>query len=254
MKKILTLTIGALCATTILAAETAGTKKPTKRELRERRIAAAGGFVVRPYAGKKIVIVNDQKRVAEKDFFKDRQSSIEGLLGYPVQVVPAKSDVSKAAVVITLSDDDSAPSLLVAPEVPWAGINVGALAVDSPKPEVLASRLQKEIWRAFMYACGAANSVMQPCVMRTVRRPQDLDAHVISVPCPDSLPRVANTAKELGIGETSICTYKQACMEGWAPAPTNDVQKAVWQEVHSMPKSPMKIKFDPAAQKGKVTK
>ena len=40
-------------------------------------------------------------------------------------------------------------------------------------------------------------------------------------------------------------TYKKACEEGWAPAPTNEFQKAIWEKVHAAPKNPMKIKFDP---------
>ena len=234
MKKLMLTALTVAAAATIFAAEAtapATGKKPSKRELRERRIAAAGGLVVRPYAGKMIMIVNDQQRIAEKDFFKDKANSITGLFNYPVKVVPPKTDVSDAGLVITLSDNNQAPALLVAPEVPWAGVNVGALAADNPKPETLVSRLQKEIWRAFLYAGGAANSVMQPCILRPVRLPRDLDAYPNLVPCPEALPRVANTAKALGIGESASCTYKQACMEGWAPAPTNDVQKAIAEQV-----------------------
>jgi len=33
--------------------------------------------------------------------------------------------------------------------------------------------------------------------------------------------------------------------EGWAPAPTNEYQKIVWDKVHAIPQKPMKIEFDP---------
>ena len=36
--------------------------------------------------------------------------------------------------------------------------------------------------------------------------------------------------------------YRKACEEGWAPQPTNDVQKAIWDKVHAMPTEPLKIK------------
>ena len=255
MNKIIVMVAAVACAAVACADETTAQKKPRIDRFARRaaRIAAEGGQLVRPYAGKVIAIVNDQKRVAEKDFFKDKQNSIEGLLGYPVKILPPKSDVSKAAVVITVSDDKSAPSLLIAPEIPWAGINVAALAADNPKDEVLASRLQKEIWRAFVFCCGAGNAMMQPCVMRTVSKPANLDAYPNIVPSPDFVPRVAKTAQELGIGSTSTCTYREACQEGWAPAPTNDLQKTIWEEVHNPPAKPMKITYDSAAQKGKVT-
>ena len=39
--------------------------------------------------------------------------------------------------------------------------------------------------------------------------------------------------------------YEAACQQGWAPAPTNDIQKAIWDKVHAVPATPMKIEFDP---------
>lgn len=236
------------CSAALIADTTATKPQHTSgKERRERRlakIAAEGGLVAKPYAGKWVMIVNDQNRIAEKDFFREKQSPAD-LFQFPIKVVPSKTDVSKAAVVITVSDNANAPALLVAPEIPWAGVNVGALAADKPKDDVLVARVQKEIWRAFMYACGAANSQMASCVMRPIFGVKDLDFQNICVPCPESLPRVMTTAKALGIGETSSCTYKQACVEGWAPAPTNDLQKAIADQVKADkergPTNPIKI-------------
>lgn len=208
------------------------------------RAAAHGGYVTRPLEGRSVVIVNDQKRVPESAFFREN-SSIGDLFGYSVKIVPPGTDVSKEALVITLSDNDSAPTLLVAPEVPWAGVNVGALAADKPTDAKLAERLRKEIWRAFMYACGAANSASQPCVMRPIFGLRDLDGKDVAMPNPDSLNRVEMTATALGVGKVRTCLYSQACQEGWAPAPTNDVQRAIWQKALALPKTPMKIEFDP---------
>ena len=39
--------------------------------------------------------------------------------------------------------------------------------------------------------------------------------------------------------------YRQACKEGRAPVPTNDVQRAIWNKVHQIPDSPLVIEFDP---------
>jgi len=44
-------------------------------------------------------------------------------------------------------------------------------------------------------------------------------------------------------------SYAAACQEGWAPPPTNEYQRAIWNDVHKIPEKPMKIDFDPA--KGK---
>ena len=39
--------------------------------------------------------------------------------------------------------------------------------------------------------------------------------------------------------------YSAAVQEGWAPTPTDTVQKAIWDKVNATPKTPMKIEFDP---------
>jgi hypothetical protein len=35
----------------------------------------------------------------------------------------------------------------------------------------------------------------------------------------------------MGIKPARMTTYRKACEEGWAPMPTNSVQKAIWDEV-----------------------
>lgn len=40
-----------------------------------------------------------------------------------------------------------------------------------------------------------------------------------------------------------------AVEEGWGANPTNDVEKAIWDEVHALPDKPMQIKFDPKRDK-----
>lgn len=202
---------------------------------------AEGGILNVQYTGKYVVIVNNQKRIAEKDFFAPERG-IDDLFDFPLKIVPPGTPTKDAGLVITVSDNPTAPSLLVAPEAPWAGINVYALASDKPTEKVLVSRFQKELWRAFMYACGAANSLMQPCVMRQILSVKELDLHPVAMPCPDSLGRVMTTAKRLGIKQREYATYKEACEAGWAPQPTNDVQRTIWDKVHAMPSAPMKIK------------
>ena len=92
-------------------------------------------------------------------------------------------------------------------------------------------------------------------VMMGVLKPEDLDQIDIKMTVPAEL--AAGMTKNLrlrGVTEFKTTSYLVACREGWAPAPTNDIQKAIWEKVHAPPQKPMKIKFDPAAQKGKVTK
>ena len=49
------------------------------------------------------------------------------------------------------------------------------------------------------------------------------------------VPRMGDGSRtnEVAAVDVRYVTYRQACIEGWAPAPTNDVQKAIWEKVHS---------------------
>ena len=58
----------------------------------------------------------------------------------------------------------------------------------------------------------------------------------------DIVQRFWDYMKPLGVLPAQRATYLKACEEGWAPAPTNDVQKAIWEKVHAMPTEPLKIK------------
>lgn len=49
--------------------------------------------------------------------------------------------------------------------------------------------------------------------------------------------------KPLGVIPREYTTYKRAGREGWAPAPTNDIQKAIWEKMNQVPDKPMTIEF-----------
>ena len=141
-------------------------------------------------------------------------------------------------------DDETLPSLLSAPESRWALINVRALSADNPTSEKLSERVHRELWRAFAYLCGA-NSLNPYCVVQPVFSLEELDAIKAKSLSEDPLMRCEAGLKAMGITPYEITTYKEACEEGWAPAPTNDIQKAIWDSVHAIPATPMKIEFDP---------
>ena len=45
--------------------------------------------------------------------------------------------------------------------------------------------------------------------------------------------RIVNNMNTSGIRPYRIAKYSEAVKEGWAPAPTNDYQKAIWDKVRS---------------------
>jgi len=73
---------------------------------------------------------------------------------------------------------------------------------------------------------------------------RDLDHAEENVPI-DMVDFYVTYLKALGVKPAEKTTYRKACREGWAPAPTNEVQQAIWDKVHQIPANPMKIEFDP---------
>ena len=62
--------------------------------------------------------------------------------------------------------------------------------------------------------------------------PAGLDA-LPDAPGPASHNALMDAARAHGIGLVRLATYRTACIEGWAPPPTNDVQRTIWERVHS---------------------
>ena len=159
----------------------------------------------------------------------------------------AKECVASAGGVlgVILFSDENASSLVVAPEDGWAAVNAAPLKKDAANDEVFESRVRKEILRAFAFVSGGAYTSKGDFLMRDVRRASDLDRMKLEDYGVDMLQRFEEGLPFYGLKPWHETTYRKACEEGWAPAPTNEFQKAIWDEIHTSPKNPMKIEFDP---------
>ena len=202
-----------------------------------------GGFVVQPQAEKKCVALVNVGGVADPAALEDVASGIKSFFQFPAMVTGTRP--SNAGVVIEFKDDNTPAVLLTAPENGFATVNVRLLKADGPDGEKLKARFVKEAWRAFVYLLGGGNDTQPGCLMKPVSSLASLDGLSSATPCPMMANAVANGAAMFGIRPERTVTYRQACQEGWAPAPTNDVQKAIWDKVHAIPQNPMKIEFDP---------
>ena len=67
--------------------------------------------------------------------------------------------------------------------------------------------------------------------MKPVLTPADLDALTGKGLSPEPFSKILAHAQKLGIKPARATTYRKAVEEGWAPPPTNDFQKAVWEEL-----------------------
>lgn len=212
-------------------------EKRAKRMSPEEVMKRVGGFLTPPYNGSYCYIVDAQSRVGD-DAFDWVVGQLHQVLGLPFRKekraafdAGQTNGLEKAGAVISIVDVPNQPSLLIAPEDGWAQVNMAALVKDSPSPEVLGVRAKKELWRAFIILFGGGNSRFHDDLMRPVTSLKDLDSSPNLVSSPEPFNAVTEGARARGITPLYRATYKRACKEGWAPAPTNDYQKAVWEQV-----------------------
>ena len=222
-------------------------RRKRKRLTPEQQMEKFGGFVRKDYNGRICSFMNAQSRVSDETFDWVAKQ-ITQVLSIPLFVGKTKiqdndsfspirsawTEVRNTGAVVSVVDLPSWPSLLVAPEDGWVQVNVAALAKDNPSAEVLDRRMKKELWRAFVLLFGGGNSSMlAQDLMRPVNSLADLDAKPNLAPGPEPFNAVREGAKARGITPVYRTTYRQACIEGWAPAPTNDFQKAILEKVKS---------------------
>lgn len=246
--------------------------RPTRKLTREEAKARHEKMMMRRYGGVvrkagsahgRFVFVNAQSRVGDADFKRVMEVIDEKIF---LTCEYAKATVAKpwnpsgeikslkADMAVVVVDSDDVPALLTAPEARWAVVNVRPLA-DGCDGEALSHRVRVEMLRAFALIGGAAFMQMDPVVMMgNVLSAKDLDMIREEGFGVDVAYAISKRLPELGVTPWKETTYKRACEEGWAPAPTNDYQKAIWDQVHEIPTEPLKIKYqkpDQATDAGK---
>ena len=238
----------ACCCAAILAAQAEEGSKlsPEERQARKEKVLAIqmrrnGGMVRK--AGSmtgRIAIVNAQTKVDESAF-ADALAQLRKMLrmdivfakGRPVTLATASDELknTQANMALFIVEDDSIPgTILVMPENGWGILNIAPLAVGADKGK-LAARVVKDTVRAFALVTGAANSQYSGSLMGPVTKPEDLDAIESYRLPPDLQSRIFAYAASFGVRPYIQSTYLNACREGWAPAPTNEFQRAIWEQI-----------------------
>jgi len=233
-------------AALVAAAEEAGAAKPalTPEERQARMLATTGGLLTAHGQGGTLLLLDMTGgraggTVAETakllgDVLKLKVRAEAGEPpggGDPSAGIRAALGSGDVAAVVAVVADRARPALLVAPEDRWAAVN--AARVLDAGGDTRDVRLRKQIWRAAGLMMGAGNTGSPQCPFRPVLSVSDLDAFSGFQLAPATLAAVSAYARAAGLAQSRQTTYRRACEEGWAPAPTNDVQKAVWDEVRA---------------------
>ena len=225
-----------------------GASEKTKKAMRaiyEIQMKRFGGRIRQPNSEKgSIVFVNSQNLVG-REVLEKLVKRWGNRYNFVLTISDTDMTSSRERIVIRLEDTDRKERILLAPENFWASVNVRALTEDNPLKIVLESRFEKEVKRAFAFVCGGTCSTEQGGLCSIVDTLSDLDAIAVDRYSPDVDVRISNNMRSTGIKPYRIAKYSDAVQEGWAPAPTNEYQKAIWEKVHAAPKAPMKIEFDP---------
>ena len=202
--------------------------------IKERRARAErnlGGFLVFPSTGNVVRVVNDQ-RLVDKETVLRLSDMMCQTIGMSIEVVEAGAAPNpKEAARIYLVENNSAPVLLIAPEDKEGTLNVSRLTKDKPDRKLLDNRFAKEYWRVMGMTLGSFISNLSPCIMRNIFSLKDLDADPSVCPSPVIYDKIQQTCRKLGITRSRRISYRRACLEGIAPPPTNDIQKAIWERI-----------------------
>ena len=184
---------------------------------------------------------------AEKSFYLD----IVNRRGKPFALSNAKEQLkdsgSNAAVFI--ADDPSLPMSLAASEESWAMLNAASIRTDNPDAKTFVRRLSVLFVRQFCRALGSDECMGKDTAFHSILEVKDID-EVTSLDI-TMLPEmgIRDTLPRRGLELIEIGSYEDACMLNIAPAPTNDIQRAIWKKVHAPPEKPMKITYDKDKQK-----
>lgn len=163
----------------------------------------------------------------------------------PLAFARAKMESDKPLMVIMVVDGgDDMPALSVFPEERIGLVNADRL-VGGKDPTAKEMRVSKEMWRAMGFIGGVGFSAQENDMMQPYYTLDEIDANMFPFIQPMNMAKMQKMWKRFGVSKERRVPYRVACQQGWAPAPTNDFQKAVWDEVHAVPSDPMKIEFDP---------
>ncbi len=229
--------LGAAPAARQLSPEEAAARAERRARFNER----TGGLVEKPGNGV-VVVANAQSRIGVNEVthaaslitreFRIAQKVV-ACRSFDITTAKGEVETNKASALVFVVNEPSLPMSLIASEARWAVVNVAPLLADRPSEGKLRLRYRKMFMRVASALLGAGASNYKLSIMQNVSGLDDLDAISGLGLDPQSLMAVLQRLQKMGMAAPKLVPYLKACQEGWAPAPTNDYQKAVWERVRS---------------------
>lgn len=194
---------------------------------------ALGGYVKRPNTQKGSIVYVNCQNVIDDSILISHARMMEQELKYGVEVKAGTFNLVKPQVLgrasLFIVNDESLPTLLSAPEDRWAMVNFARLVTSNN--DINISRAEKELSRGFALLGGSFMSQFERTITECVTNPTQLDKYPNSRLPFDTLRRMERYLKGYGLGQFESVLYCDACEEGWAPAPVDDVQRRIKTEI-----------------------
>ena len=219
----------------------------------------SGGMVEKPYSGNIFRVLNAQSAV-QNTKVADMIRHIRWATLLPIETVDGKasggikeiSEIANALVRqprvgagVVIIDDAELPFRVYSDEGNWAILNVAFLKEDNPDKGRLEARFEKMTWRALARALQVGSVTHMPSVLQPFRTLSELDANTMMRPSPEGYNAFIDNGKQYGITTITISSYRDACHKGWAPTPTNALQRTIWEQIQTEkergPSNPIKI-------------
>ena len=221
-----------------------------KQWMAKRRYEHFGGELVKPGTQKGEISIVDCQSAVDKGVLDEAISYLIKETRFNIVRRAGTFSLPKPSLAgdfsIFVVDDASLPTMLLAPEDKWAVLNVATLKEGrGAQTAFLKARVLKEMSRTFAGLCGGISSNYPDSLTTGIYNLNQLDRQEDNRLSVDVIGRFAPSLANAGLTPAEIHSYRAACKQGWAPAPTNDVQKAIWEETRKLPEKPLQIKFDP---------
>ncbi len=208
----------------------------------ERVMKKTGGFIHQAAEGpqtllvdaraKPTLTVDEVARVYKLATHLDAQVAKEARGDVPpLEFAKAKMSAAKPLMLVMVVEGvPGQPILSVFPEERVGIVNADKLkgGDDPSAPEM---RVMKETWRAIGFVGGLGFSPAENDIMQPLYSLKELDANRYPFIQPMNMARMYKMWKRFGVKKERRIPYRVAVQEGWAPPPTNDVQRAIWEKI-----------------------
>ena len=255
MKKMIGFAFAVVSVASVACAELVPVEMPKRGPVKTARTFFGernGGYLLKTVDNPgRIVLVNAQKTVATTSMAETVSMLVKfnrvniGMMetgdSLTLENADATLKATKGNAAIFIVDNPAYPISLVAVESKWAFLNIAPLKSGGQDAATVCGRVNKELWRVFVMLFGGSDTEMPHCLMRPAFSAEQLDELKTNTISPEPLDKMAKHMKAMGVHQWVEVTYKEACRQGWAPLPTNDTQKAIWDKVHQLPTNPLPL-------------